>query len=50
MIVHRRGEKCLSKTSRPGLILTVRPDLPQPTHWLEEEETLRSILFLRLKE
>jgi hypothetical protein len=26
----------------------VRPDLPQPTHWLEEEETLRSILFLRL--
>jgi hypothetical protein len=24
----------------------VRPDLPQPTHWLEEEETLRSILFL----
>jgi hypothetical protein len=27
----------------------VRPDLPQPTHWLEEEETLRSILFLRLK-
>jgi hypothetical protein len=27
----------------------VRPDLPQPTHWLEEEDTLRSILFLGLK-
>ncbi len=49
LISHRRGEKCLPKTSRPGLIPTVRPDLPQPTHWLEEEDTLRSILFLRLK-
>ena len=46
---HRRGEKCLSETSRPGLISTVSPDLPQPTHRLEEEDTLRSILFLRLK-
>ena len=46
---HRRGDKCLPKTSRPGLIPTVRPDLPQSTHCLEEEETLRSILFLRLK-
>jgi hypothetical protein len=27
----------------------VRPDLPQSTHGLEEEETFRSILFLRLK-
>jgi hypothetical protein len=27
----------------------MRPDLPQPTHWLEEEDTLRSILFQRLK-
>ncbi len=32
---HRRGEKCLPKTSRPGLIPTVRPDR-QPTHWLED--------------
>jgi hypothetical protein len=27
----------------------VRPDLTQPTHWFEEEETIRIILFLRLK-
>jgi hypothetical protein len=27
----------------------VRPDLPQPTHRFEEEDTLRGILFLRLK-
>jgi hypothetical protein len=27
----------------------VRPDLPQPTHGLEEEDTLRSILLVRLK-
>jgi hypothetical protein len=27
----------------------VRPDLPQPTHGLEEEDTLGGILFLRLK-
>jgi hypothetical protein len=27
----------------------VRPDLPQPTHGLEEEDTLVVILFLRLK-
>ena len=46
---HRRGEKCLTETSRPGFISTVRPDLTQPTHRLEEEDTLRSILFLRLK-
>jgi hypothetical protein len=46
---HRRGEKRLPKTSRPGFISTVRPNLPQPTHRLEEESTLRSILFLRLK-
>jgi hypothetical protein len=46
---HRRGEKRLPETSRPGLISTVRPNLPQPTHRLEEENTLRSILFLRLK-
>jgi hypothetical protein len=35
----RRGEKCLSETRRPGLIPTVRPDLPQTTHRLEEEDT-----------
>jgi hypothetical protein len=27
----------------------VRPDLSQSTHRLEEEDTLESILFLRLK-
>ncbi len=27
----------------------MRPDLPQPTHRLEEEDTLGGILFLRLK-
>jgi hypothetical protein len=27
----------------------VRPDLPQPTHGLKEEDTLGGILFLRLK-
>jgi hypothetical protein len=27
----------------------VRPDLSQPTHRLEEEDTFRGILFLRLK-
>jgi hypothetical protein len=27
----------------------MRPDLPQPTHRLEEKETLRGILFLGLK-
>ena len=32
-----------------GFISTVRPNLPQPTHRLEEEITLRIILFLRLK-
>jgi hypothetical protein len=45
---HGGGKECLSKTSRTGFVSTVRPDLPQPTHWLEEEDTLRSILFLRL--
>jgi hypothetical protein len=39
----------VSKTRRPGVMPTVRPDLSQPTHCLEEEDTLRSILFLRLK-
>ncbi len=42
---HRRGEKCLPETSRPGLISTVRPDLPQPTHRLEDEDIL-SALFV----
>jgi hypothetical protein len=46
---HGGGKECLSKTSRSGFVSTVRPDLPQPTHGLEEEDTLRVILFLRLK-
>ena len=28
----------------------MRPDLPQPTHGIEEEDTLGDILFLRLKD
>ena len=46
---HRRGEKCLPKTSRPGLIPTVRPDLSQSAHGRIEEDALRVILFQRLK-
>ncbi len=46
---HWRGEKRLSETRRPGFISTVKPDLTQPTHRLEEEDTLGDILFLRLK-
>jgi hypothetical protein len=46
---HGRGKECLSETSRPGLISTMRPDLPQPTHGLEPQDTLGGILFLRLK-
>jgi hypothetical protein len=30
-------------------VSTVRPDLSQPTHGFEEEDTLGGILFLRLK-
>jgi hypothetical protein len=45
---HGGGKESLSKTSRPGLVSTVRPDLSQPTHGLQEEDTLGGILFLRL--
>jgi hypothetical protein len=37
------------ETIRPVFISTVSPDLPQPTHLLEEEDTLGDVLFLRLK-
>ncbi len=37
---HGRGKECLPETSRPGLISTMRPDLPQPTHRLEPQDTL----------
>ena len=47
---HGGGEECLSETSRPGFVSTVRPDLPEPTHGLEEEDTLGGILFLGLKD
>jgi hypothetical protein len=46
---HGGGEKRLPETRRPGLISTVRPDLPQPTHRLVEEGTLGGFFFLRLK-
>ena len=36
---HGRGKECLSETSRPGLISTMRSDLPQPTHRLEKKDT-----------
>jgi hypothetical protein len=49
MDAHGGGKECLTKTSRPGFVSTVRPDLPQPTHRLKEEDTLGGILFLRLK-
>ena len=39
----------MSETTRPGLISTMRTDLPQPTHRLEPMDTLGVILFLRLK-
>jgi hypothetical protein len=45
---HGVGKESLSKTSRPGFVSTVRPDLPQPTHGLKEDDTLGGILFLRL--
>ncbi len=45
---HGGGKESLSKTSRPGFVSTVRPDLTQPTHGLKEEDTLGGILFLRL--
>ena len=44
--VYGGGKESLSKTSRPGFISTVRPDLP--THGIKEEDTLGGILFLRL--
>ena len=46
---NRRSKKGLPETSRPGLISTMRPDLPQPTHRLEPKDTLGGIHFLRLK-
>jgi hypothetical protein len=46
---HGGGEKRLPENRRPGLISTVRSDLPQPTHRLVEEDTLGDIFFLRLK-
>ena len=46
---HRGRKECLSKDIRPGLISTVRTDLTQTTHGLEEEDTFGVILFQRLK-
>ncbi len=46
---HGRDKKCLPETMRPGFISTMRPDLTQPTHRLEEKDTIEDILFLRLK-
>ena len=43
---HGRGKECLPETSRLGFISTMRPDLPQTTHWFEPEDTLGGILFL----
>jgi hypothetical protein len=43
-----RGKKCLTETSRPGLISVMRPDLPQPTHGLEPKYVSGDILLLRL--
>jgi hypothetical protein len=53
LVTHGHVKESLSETRRPDFIstfvFTVSPDLPQPTHRLEEEDTLRGILFLRLK-
>jgi len=46
---HGHGKESLPETSRPGFISTVRPDVFQTTHRLEEEDTLGGIHFLRLK-
>ena len=46
---HGRGKECLTETSRPGFISTMRPNLPQPTHRLEKKDTLWGILCLRLQ-
>ncbi len=46
---HGRGKECLSETSRPDFISTMRPDLPQVTHRFVVQKTLGVILFLRLK-
>ncbi len=35
---HGGGKECLTKTSRPGFVSTVRPDLSQSTHRLKEED------------
>ncbi len=45
----RHNKKSLSETSRPVLISTMRPDLPQTTHRLVPNDTIGDILFLRLK-
>ncbi len=41
-----RDEESLSEASRPGLISVMRPDLPQPTHGLIQEDPPRSVLFM----
>ena len=43
---HGRGKECLPETSRPSFISTMSPDLSQPTHRLEETDTLRGIHFV----
>ena len=39
---HGRDKECLSETSRPVFISTMRSDLSQPTHWIDEKDTLGS--------
>jgi hypothetical protein len=46
---HGHVKEGLSETSSTDFISTVRTDLSQPTHRLEEEDTVGVILFLRLK-
>jgi hypothetical protein len=46
---HGGGKECLSETSRPGLISSMRPYLPQSAHRLKKEDTLGGILFLGLR-
>ncbi len=42
-------KKRLSETNRPGLVPTVSPNLSQPTHGFEKENTPGGVFFLRLK-
>jgi hypothetical protein len=47
LVPHGGGKECLTETNRPGFFSPVRPDLPQPTHGLEEEGSDTVVYFSR---